>query len=140
MPAGGCICGNVRYEVTGEAEGNILCHCLDCRKITGSTYSSNQIYPDNAFKVTQGTPKQHKKKGDTGNEVISNFCGDCGSTMWREGASFAGKRVVKASSAVGTLDDTSILDNFKTNAELYADLRPKWIGAQEGAAQKKTMS
>jgi hypothetical protein len=41
---------------------------------------------------------------------------------------------------VGTLDDTSILDDFKINAELYVDNRPKWIGAQEGAAQKQSMS
>jgi hypothetical protein len=41
---------------------------------------------------------------------------------------------------VGTLDDTSILDNFKVDAELYAKTRPKWVGAQEGAAQKDGMS
>jgi hypothetical protein len=40
----------------------------------------------------------------------------------------------------GTLDDHSLLDNFKTNAELYVANRPKWIGAQEGAAQKQAMS
>jgi hypothetical protein len=56
--------------------------------------------------------------------------------MWREGATFPGKRIVK----VGTLDDTSILDNFKVNAELYTDTRPKWVVAQEGADQKKAMS
>lgn len=40
----------------------------------------------------------------------------------------------------GTLDDTKILDNFQVNAELYANNRPKWVGAQEGAAQKASMS
>ncbi|KAF9700701.1 hypothetical protein EKO04_001292 [Ascochyta lentis] len=136
MVAGGCICGNVRYEAGGESAASVLCHCRDCRKIGGSTYSSNGIYDADQFKITKGTPKQHKKKGDSGNEMISNFCGDCGSTMWREGATFPGKRIVK----VGTLDDTSILDNFKVNAELYTDIRPKWVVAQEGADQKKAMS
>ena len=37
---------------------------------------------------------------------------------------------------MGTLDDTSILDNFTTDAELFTKNRPKWVGAQEGAAQK----
>ena len=41
---------------------------------------------------------------------------------------------------VGTLDDTSVLDNLKINAELYTDTRPKWVAAQEGADQKKAMS
>jgi hypothetical protein len=40
---------------------------------------------------------------------------------------------------VGTLDDTSILDNLNMNAELFVDHRPKWVGVQEGAAQKATM-
>ncbi|KAF1911486.1 Mss4-like protein [Ampelomyces quisqualis] len=136
MPSGGCMCGNVRYEVSGDSEASILCHCIDCRKIGGSTYSSNAVYNADGFKVTKGTPKQHKKKADGGNDITSNFCGDCGSTMWREGATFAGKRIIKA----GTLDDTSILDNFKADAELYANTRPKWVGAQSGAAQKDGMS
>jgi hypothetical protein len=51
----------------------VLCHCLDCRKIGGSTYSSNAIYSEEGFKVTKGTPKQHKKTADGGNEIISNF-------------------------------------------------------------------
>lgn len=40
----------------------------------------------------------------------------------------------------GTLDDTSILDNYKVDVELFASTRPKWVAAQEGAAQKETMS
>ncbi|KAJ4347437.1 hypothetical protein N0V95_005439 [Ascochyta clinopodiicola] len=122
MAAGGCICGNVRYEAGGESGASI----------GGSTYSSNGVYDADQFKITKGTPKQHKKKGDSGNEMISNFCGDCGTTLWREGATFPGKRIVK----VGTLDDTSILDNFKADAELYTDHRPKWVNAQDGADQK----
>jgi hypothetical protein len=51
----------------------ILCHCLDCRKITGSAYSTNAIYPEDGFKVTKGTPKQHTVKGDSGNEITSHF-------------------------------------------------------------------
>lgn len=35
----------------------------------------------------------------------------------------------------GTLDDISIIDNFKSEAELFTKNRPKWISAQEGAAQ-----
>jgi hypothetical protein len=83
------MCGNVRYEAQGNLEASVgnatpsevlvswqaqvLCHCIDCRKIGGSTYSSNAIFPEDGFKVTKGTPKQHKKVADGGNEIISNF-------------------------------------------------------------------
>jgi hypothetical protein len=53
--------------------GQVLCHCYDCRKIGGSTYSSNLIYPEDKFKITKGTPKQHKKTADSGNEITSMF-------------------------------------------------------------------
>lgn len=50
-----------------------LCHCADCRKISGSTYSTNAIFPSTQFKVTQGTPKQHSKTADSGNVITSHF-------------------------------------------------------------------
>ncbi|KAH8724999.1 Mss4-like protein [Phaeosphaeriaceae sp. PMI808] len=135
MPTGGCMCGNVTYEVQGDSGASILCHCYDCRKISGSTYSSNSLFSSEGFKVTKGTPKEHKKIADSGNEFTSSFCGDCGSTMWRAGSSFPGKLVIKA----GTLDDTSIIDNYEVNAELFTKNRPAWVGTVEGAAQKECM-
>ncbi|KAF2874406.1 Mss4-like protein [Massariosphaeria phaeospora] len=133
---GGCMCGNVRYTVEGEPKSKALCHCVDCRKITGSTYSTNGIYAEDDFKVTQGTTKQHVKTADGGNKITSHFCGDCGSTMWREGPSFKGLKVVK----VGTLDGGDALDQFQPNTELYSSVRVPWVPAVEGAAQKKGMS
>jgi hypothetical protein len=51
----------------------VLCHCKDCRKITGSTYSTNAIYPESAFKLTSGKPKEHSTKADSGNHITSSF-------------------------------------------------------------------
>jgi len=133
---GGCICGNVRYEVEGEPTAKALCHCGDCRKTTGSTYSTNGIYPEAAFKLTQGTPKVFTKTAGSGNDMESHFCGDCGSTLWRQGKSYAGLRIVK----IGTLDDVNTLISMKPIAELFAPGRIPWVAAIEGAVQKKAMS
>ena len=59
----------VRHRLTMQA----LCHCRDCRKITGSTYSTNGIWPVDQFKLTQGTPKKHVKTADSGNTITSFF-------------------------------------------------------------------
>ena len=33
--AGGCLCGGVRYEVTGRLRSVMLCHCSMCRRTHG---------------------------------------------------------------------------------------------------------
>ncbi|KAL8766630.1 MAG: hypothetical protein Q9209_006647 [Squamulea sp. 1 TL-2023] len=95
---------------------NVLCHCADCRKITGSTYSTNVIVPGDGFSVIKGTPKTYCKRADSGKTMTSNFCGDCGSTLWREGETFGDARIIKA----GVLDDAGALNDAKPAAELYA--------------------
>ena len=38
---GSCLCGEVRFEVTGDFERFFLCHCGRCRKDTGSAHAAN---------------------------------------------------------------------------------------------------
>ena len=54
---GGCACGAIRYEVTGEPIVTFNCHCRDCQKTTGGAYTPVFYVPANAFKITKGTPK-----------------------------------------------------------------------------------
>merc|ERR1712000_170446 len=49
MPAGGCFCNKIRVNFTGEPNAHLLCHCLDCRKIGGASYSNNIVVPEDAF-------------------------------------------------------------------------------------------
>jgi len=113
-----------------------LCHCLDCRKISGSTYSTNIIVPADGFSVTSGVPKTISKTADGGNPITSHFCGDCGSTMFRTGPSFPGLTLVKA----GVMDDVGALDAAKPGVELYSGERVGWVSCVEGAEQKMGMT
>ncbi|KAI0503413.1 Mss4-like protein [Xylaria bambusicola] len=135
MPEGGCFCGKVRYSIEGEPLGKAICHCLDCRKITGSTYSTNIIVAGPNFKLLSGTPKSIAKTADSGKEIVSHFCGDCGSTLFRDGVSFGDGKVIKA----GTLDDINALDDAKPAVELFAAHRAGWVVEVPGAAQKAAM-
>ena len=98
-----------------------LCHCNDCRKITGSTYSTNLLVPGESFKVS-GSPKSIAKTADGGNTITSYFCGDCGSTLWRDSATFGTSKAVK----VGVMDDPNAIGNTKPDVELYSELRVPW--------------
>lgn len=109
-----------------------LCHCLDCRKITGSTYSTNIIAAGNGFSVTKGTPKESAKKAESGATIKTFWCGDCGSTLWRETPTYGeDNKIIK----VGTLDSQAALEDAKPVLELFVRNRPSWVAAVPGAEQ-----
>ncbi|KAF1354784.1 Mss4-like protein [Delphinella strobiligena] len=96
---GSCLCGKIGISYDKEPEMKALCHCTDCQKISGSAFSSNFVVPGEGFKVT-GSPKVFTKKADSGKTIHTYFCGDCGSTLYRDGDNFPGMKIVKA----GVLD------------------------------------
>lgn len=40
MLRGSCLCGGVRYEITGPLSGALNCHCSMCRKAHGAAFRS----------------------------------------------------------------------------------------------------
>ena len=35
---GGCACGAIRYECSAEPVMNVICHCRDCQRASGSAF------------------------------------------------------------------------------------------------------
>ncbi|KAL2407232.1 hypothetical protein ABEF95_004236 [Exophiala dermatitidis] len=138
MPSGSCFCGNIKVEYTGDPAMTALCHCADCRKISGGLYSYNIVVPSSNFTVSDGTPKEISKTADSGKTIINGFCPECGTTLYRYGDSFGGKdgmRIIKA----GILDDVGVINSNKPGVELFAPERVKWVASVDGAAQKEAM-
>lgn len=75
---GGCHCGKIRYEASGEAITHALCHCTDCRRCAGAPMVGWTMYPQGAVKLTQGQPKTYASSTDGRRE----FCGDCGTGLF----------------------------------------------------------
>ena len=121
---------NEAHQLTPQA----LCHCVDCRKITGSTYSTNVVVGGEGFQ-TNGKAKTFTKTADSGNPITSHFCPECGSTLWREGPTFGDMKVVKA----GVLDGNKALEDATPAAELYAPERVSWVNQVPGTADKTGM-
>ncbi|KIV95677.1 hypothetical protein PV10_03301 [Exophiala mesophila] len=138
MPTGSCFCGNIKIEYSGEPAMTALCHCSDCRKISGGNYSNNIVVPSANFSITSGKPKEISKTADSGKSITSGFCPDCGTTLFRYGDSFGGvdgMRIIKA----GILDDVNVINSIKPGAELFSNERVSWVSAVEGAGQVNNM-
>src|ERR1700675_5141415 len=82
---GGCACGAIRYQFTGEPLVSLKCHCRDCQHETGSGFAPILIVPAAAFTVTRGAPRRFDVIADNGNTATRAFCGECGSALFGDG-------------------------------------------------------
>ncbi|KAJ5325315.1 uncharacterized protein N7506_008417 [Penicillium brevicompactum] len=123
MPAGSCLCGNLKYEFTSEPVTKATCHCLSCRKISGSTNTLNLLLPEDKLQVTRGSPTKHTSMHESGLNLTVHFCNECGCAIYKTHEKFPGMVVVLA----GTLDGPHGLEESKPEAELYAQHRVAWL-------------
>lgn len=114
---GGCLCGQVRYEISANAGPSRVCWCRDCQRIS-SNGTVNVIFPSEAIKIS-GVPGKHEKKADSGNTVTRRFCSNCGTQLFSDSSGRPGLTVVR----VGTLDDPSAV---KPTTNIWVASAPSW--------------
>jgi hypothetical protein len=74
---GGCHCGAIRYEVSGDPGNPTLCHCPTCRHVSGAPNVAWFTVPHNSFSWIQGSAREYRSS----DHVVRTFCGDCGSQL-----------------------------------------------------------
>ncbi|KAL0931114.1 DUF636 domain protein [Colletotrichum truncatum] len=134
MPTSECVCGNIKVEISGDPLATVVCHCNDCRKISGSAFSFNWMVPQNTVKIT-GETKTFKTTANSGNLVTNHFCGDCGVTLWSNTPATPGLMCLKA----GTFNDSKDQNNPHPMSEIFVSRRLGWLSAIPNADQKKEM-
>ena len=77
---GSCLCGNVRYRVDGEFELFYLCHCLHCRKDTGSAHGAN-LFSSTATLTWLSGASSVTTFQLPGTRHARSFCSLCGSAL-----------------------------------------------------------
>lgn len=78
---GGCLCGQFRYELSGEPIAMFSCHCRDCQRITGGPYSPVVYMSKERFRVAQGELKYFCTQSDGGGANKRGFCPTCGARI-----------------------------------------------------------
>lgn len=95
---GGCLCGAVRYRVTGPLRPVVACHCRQCRRTSGHHGAFTACTPDRLAVETDQALRWYRSSP----EAERGFCGACGSNLfWRP----AHGRAI--SIAAGSLDETT---------------------------------
>ena len=108
---GGCYCGDIRYESTGDLQGALQCHCRECQYITGGNPNVIVIVPAEGFRFTKGEPKSFTRT-DIEAPVTRMFCPTCGTAIGTRTQRRPDSMILK----VGTLDDPSI---FQPKAAIF---------------------
>ncbi len=72
-----CACGQLVAVCAGEPVRVSVCHCLDCKRRTGSAFSNNARFAPDAVRIS-GQAKEFTRIGDEGSRITYSFCPDCG--------------------------------------------------------------
>ena len=76
-----CRCGQLRATVAGEPVRVSACHCLDCKKRSGSAFAVQARWPIEQFQ-SEGASKTWIQLADSGNRITHHFCPECGSGLY----------------------------------------------------------
>jgi len=80
--SGGCQCGQIRYEITGQPREIYVCHCRECRNQSASAFGISVIIDSADLHLRQGQPQRWSRPTDSGKTLDCYFCPQCGSRLW----------------------------------------------------------
>lgn len=126
---GACQCGRIRIAASAEPLTVSMCHCQDCQRRTGSSYSVHGYFPRDSVRI-EGSPKSYSRKGDSGAYVTFHFCPDCGSTIFWEAEATPDRIGIPA----GLFADP---DFPKPTVSIFTPHKHRWLTVPEGVPQNE---
>jgi hypothetical protein len=103
---GGCLCGAVRYEVTGPLRDVVMCHCRRCLRTHGHVGAYSACARSDLALLRNDGLRWYEA-----DDRARGFCSSCGASLFWQAA---GRPTV--SIAAGTLDQPT---GLKTIAHIY---------------------
>lgn len=126
MYKGGCMCGAVRFEISGPLRNVVYCHCSQCRKLHGTPFASNAGVESKHFKLISGEDQL------TGYEIVpgivKSFCKRCGSPITGRNA----KQPDMVRIRLGSIE-TEITE--RPSAHIFASSKASWDQICDGLPQ-----
>ncbi|HEV7693878.1 MAG TPA: GFA family protein [Hyphomonadaceae bacterium] len=112
---GGCLCGGIRYRITGSPRISTLCHCRSCRRAAGAPTLAWISLSRSDFQITSGAPARFNSSPG----IVRQFCPTCGTQLsWEE---IAAPDVIDITTA--SLDTP---EAFPPAKEIWLDHRIPW--------------
>lgn len=123
--SGGCLCGEVRFEVSEAPLSAVCCHCRGCQQAHSAPFAALALIPPGGVALTRGTPARHETVANSGAATFREFCGACGTHLFSGGADFPEFRAVK----LFALDDPTA---FAPVAHVWTSRAVAWSPPSDG--------
>jgi hypothetical protein len=118
MIKGSCLCGEVKYELTGSINEVAVCHCTQCKRAQGTPFATNAPvelakckFSNNSDSIKAYFSSPNKKRV---------FCDNCGTPLYSQ-------RIDKPETIrlrLGTVTDGHIP---KPSYEIYCESKSDWF-------------
>lgn len=120
---GGCLCGAVRYEVSGPLRDVVNCHCSMCRRQHGN-FGPHSKARKADIRITKGTGLAWYR---TSAVARRGFCRLCGSGLFWEPYDMDGTGII-----AGTLDGPT---GLRTIGHIFVGEKPDFYEITDGLPQ-----
>jgi len=113
MYKGSCLCGEVCFEIAGEIQNIIYCHCSQCRKAQGSAFATNGNVDTDKFRFISGENELSAYESSVGQTKY--FCKHCGSPIISKSLSSPDKVRVRLGTIESDIDERPTAHIFVTS-------------------------
>jgi hypothetical protein len=126
---GGCLCGAVRYRVTGEPVVASACHCRYCQARSGSAFALPTYFNERDVQILRGTLTTYEHRSDeSGRWLRTQFCPTCGTGI----AITIEVRTGVIGIAGGTFDDPNW---YRIDRHIWLDSARPWMQIPPGVSK-----
>ena len=117
--SGGCACGSIRYECTEEPIVQLICHCRDCQRSSGSAFAAILMVASDKFRFLKHEPSYYEVIGGSGREILRGFCAKRGSPVSLHWPAVPTVQMIQA----GSLDNPA---SFEPQTECWLGSAHPW--------------
>lgn len=120
MYKGGCLCGAVRFTISGEIRNIVYCHCSECRKAQGSAFATNGIVARDKFSIETGEDALTGYESTPGQTKY--FCRYCGSPIISKTISKSDQVRVRLGTVESDIVERPVAHIFVTSKAPWEDI------------------
>jgi len=113
MYNGSCLCGAIKFKISGPIHDIVHCHCSECRKAQGSAFATNGNVNSNNFDLLSGASNLTSYESTP--DQTKYFCKTCGSPIMSKKKSKPNQVRIRLGTITSDIDERPEAHIFTTS-------------------------